>query len=315
MAKRLTDSDKWDDPWFIELPAKYKLMWLMILDKCDHAGIYKVSSKSIKFNLDEDVDFDEVQRYFKDRILMFSQEKWFIPKFIIFQYGALNPSNNIHASVIRRLQGCGLMEEAIEHGLIKASHGDSEGFGKGCPGVGQGFGKGAPGGKAKDKDKDKEKDKEKEQEQETEQETGQETGLGQCDNVTIGYTAECYGLLDAEKDLWEKGCAVFGQELVLTRPRRYVLRHIRGHSSLGSAKFLKACEELARSDFPLKSITYFTDKGEGEAENRVDLWAQGGPPRGMPNGNGGAKWKRGMQDWLQGHPEFREEYEKGIGGP
>jgi hypothetical protein len=28
MAKRFTDSAKWDDPWFAELPSKYKLFYL-----------------------------------------------------------------------------------------------------------------------------------------------------------------------------------------------------------------------------------------------------------------------------------------------
>ena len=40
MAKRFTATEKWDDPFFCNLEAKYKLAWIYLLDKCDNAGIY-----------------------------------------------------------------------------------------------------------------------------------------------------------------------------------------------------------------------------------------------------------------------------------
>jgi hypothetical protein len=85
MAKRLTDSNKWNDNWFTELPADVKLIWLYILDTCDHAGVYKVSYKLIRFNTGTERTETEIIEYLKDRIYI-ADDKWFIPKFITFQY-------------------------------------------------------------------------------------------------------------------------------------------------------------------------------------------------------------------------------------
>ena len=85
MAKRLTDSTKWNDNWFNELPADVKLIWLYILDTCDHAGVYKVSMKSIRFYTGTERTETEIIEYLKDRIYI-ADDKWFIPKFITFQY-------------------------------------------------------------------------------------------------------------------------------------------------------------------------------------------------------------------------------------
>ena len=60
MAKRFTDSTKWDDPFFADLSNDYKLLWIYILDKCDHAGIYKVNKKMAEFCLNTKFDWKEV---------------------------------------------------------------------------------------------------------------------------------------------------------------------------------------------------------------------------------------------------------------
>ena len=132
MAKRYTDNDKWDDPFFTELPNEYKLLWLYILDKCDHAGIYKVNPKNAHFALNTVFDWKEVVKVLDGRITILSQDKWFIPKFLNFQYGALDPANRVHQSVITILE-----KEGAFKGLARPTH------------------------QAKDKDKDKDIDKDK----------------------------------------------------------------------------------------------------------------------------------------------------------
>jgi hypothetical protein len=51
MAKRFSDSEKWEDPFFTNLTNEYKLAWIYLLDKCDHAGFYKVNLKIMNFCL------------------------------------------------------------------------------------------------------------------------------------------------------------------------------------------------------------------------------------------------------------------------
>lgn len=107
MAKRFTAAEKWDDPWFFELSAIQKLFWIFLLDKCDHAGIYRVNKPLMKVYLghgDEGIDTAP----FEGRIVYLTPDKWFIPKFIAFQYGTLSPDNRAHQSVINILKKEGL---------------------------------------------------------------------------------------------------------------------------------------------------------------------------------------------------------------
>ncbi len=107
MAKRFTDNEKWKDIWFMDLPSKYKLFWLYILDECNHAGIWKVNFKVASFHIGEHLEYSEVTRVLKNRINILSDEYWYIEKFIKYQYkcdiSGLNPNNNAHLSVIKLL--------------------------------------------------------------------------------------------------------------------------------------------------------------------------------------------------------------------
>lgn len=101
MAKRLTDTGKWNKPFVRSLQAPYKLLWFYILDECDHAGIWQVDEDVAKIRIGCGVDFNEAQKVFKNHIQIFDDgQKWFIPDFIDFQYGELNPANKVHLSVL-----------------------------------------------------------------------------------------------------------------------------------------------------------------------------------------------------------------------
>src|SRR5690606_35651876 len=89
MAKRLTDSNKWHDAWFMDLPSKYKLFWLYILDNCDHAGIWKVNFKVAAFHIGEHLEPSEVKRILSNRLRIINDEYWMVEKFIEFQYGGI----------------------------------------------------------------------------------------------------------------------------------------------------------------------------------------------------------------------------------
>lgn len=136
MSKRFTDTDKWKKPLIRGLQAPYKLLWLYILDDCDHAGIWQVDIEVASIRIGEQLSNDEAVKNFGDRIIPFDNgEKWFIPNFIEFQYGELNAENRVHASVISQLVKYDLLKKFKD--LISPLQG------------------------AKDKDKDKEKDKDK----------------------------------------------------------------------------------------------------------------------------------------------------------
>lgn len=114
MAKRLTDVNKWDDPWFVDLKHEYRFLWLYILDKCNHAGIWKVNKRMAEFVIGAEVDFEGFLKASKNRVKVYQDgEKWFIRKFLDFQYGQLLETNRVHVSVLSELKKEGLYKDYI----------------------------------------------------------------------------------------------------------------------------------------------------------------------------------------------------------
>jgi hypothetical protein len=101
MAKRFTDTTKWNKPFIRGLQAPYKLLWFYILDDCDHAGIWQVDEDVAKIRIGCEIDFNDAIKIFGNHIQVFDDgQKWFIKDFIDFQYGELNPLNRVHLSII-----------------------------------------------------------------------------------------------------------------------------------------------------------------------------------------------------------------------
>lgn len=139
MAKRFRDTQVWGKVWIHQLPMEMKLFWFYILDNCDHAGIWDVNIGLASYQIGVELDQENILKVFADKINPFKDDKWFIPKFIEYQYGELNPNNRTHLSVINILN---------KHKLYGAN--------KGLVSTLQG---------SKDKDKDKIKLKDKKQDQ------------------------------------------------------------------------------------------------------------------------------------------------------
>jgi hypothetical protein len=111
MAKRLTDTNKWDKTWYFDLKPIYKLFWIFICDKCTHSGIWDVNFKLASFMLGEQINEQEARRLFQGRYEELKNgDKWFIKDFIKFQYGHLNDRNNVHSSVLRELDKEGISD-------------------------------------------------------------------------------------------------------------------------------------------------------------------------------------------------------------
>ena len=104
MAKRFTDSDKWKKGFIRGLPAKFKLLWLYILDDCNHAGIWDTDFEVASIRIGSKISEKEACKVFAEQIKIFDKgNKWFIPKFIDFQYGTLNENSRPHQAVIKLL--------------------------------------------------------------------------------------------------------------------------------------------------------------------------------------------------------------------
>lgn len=105
LAKRFTDTGKWKKPLFRKAPTLYKLLFAYIFDNCDHAGIWQVDIEVAQIELGCILSIDDAIKHSNGKIIPFKNgEKWYIPGFIEFQYGELNPANKAHLSVIQILK-------------------------------------------------------------------------------------------------------------------------------------------------------------------------------------------------------------------
>ncbi len=105
MAKRFTDTAKWRKEFMQSLSTEMKLVWLYLIDECDHAGVWEVEWEVLKIRTGISVSKESVVAAFGDKLEVFDNgKKWFLTDFISFQYGELNPSNRFHKSVIDLLR-------------------------------------------------------------------------------------------------------------------------------------------------------------------------------------------------------------------
>ena len=106
MPLRFITTELFEDAWFMDLPAKYKLFWIYLITRCDHTGIWQVNWKLAQFYTGDNLEPTEVLRLLKTRIVELDGGKyWFIPKFVHFQYkGELNETNKAHYKIIDNIK-------------------------------------------------------------------------------------------------------------------------------------------------------------------------------------------------------------------
>ena len=105
-TKRFTDAEKWKDPFFENLTNDFKLIWLYLLDDCDNAGIWNKSIKRLNFHCSTSITEKELYTIFQKRLQPITEHKWFIPKFMEFQYGIdwINSNNKAVISAYKKLE-------------------------------------------------------------------------------------------------------------------------------------------------------------------------------------------------------------------
>lgn len=110
MAKRFTDTDKWKKEWFSELDPKAKLVWLYILDQCDHSGIWPRNFTLLTQQTSIKVDEQQFLAWFHGKVIKFDFDKFFIPAFFEFQYGSSKDGFKAKHSALANLVKLGLMD-------------------------------------------------------------------------------------------------------------------------------------------------------------------------------------------------------------
>jgi uncharacterized phage protein (TIGR02220 family) len=103
MSKRFTQTDIWDEDWYLDMPKEYKLFWFYLKDQCNHAGIWKPNIRLFNAIIGCKIDLNKALVFFnngKERISVLNSGHWFINDFFVFQYGGtFNPQNRVHKSI------------------------------------------------------------------------------------------------------------------------------------------------------------------------------------------------------------------------
>lgn len=165
MASRFTETEKWNDAWFSGLKPLSKLLFLYLCDQCDVAGFLEINLRKICFDLGIGKQEAEKSLTEVETRLLYSKDKRFVfvLNFLKHQKNQkLNPSNNAHRGIIKRLEDNLLLFdfEDINQFIISPSLAPSEpllrGTGKGNGNIGDNIdsNKGGVGEKEKEKEGD-----------------------------------------------------------------------------------------------------------------------------------------------------------------
>jgi hypothetical protein len=107
MAKRFTDTMKWNEDWYLDLSLSNKLFWIYICDNCNHAGIFKPNKRMFELLLGDNINIETFLKLInkdKLRICVLGNKRWYLTGFIEFQYGKkINPINRVHKSILKVL--------------------------------------------------------------------------------------------------------------------------------------------------------------------------------------------------------------------
>jgi len=104
MPKRFTDSDKWRKSWFRKLTPEQKCFVLYLWDTCDRAGVWEVDFEEAEFYIG--IDINNPEDFLPENFVIIkfdNDKKWFLPKFLNFQYESGLNSNKPAIISVRKL--------------------------------------------------------------------------------------------------------------------------------------------------------------------------------------------------------------------
>lgn len=101
--KRFTETLKWQDPWFRRLSSGAKMLWLYTLDHADHIGLVELDEVFISQDCGMKITTKHITEL-GDRLEKVSGCKYYMPKFIRFQYGTLSETCPAHKKVIQSIK-------------------------------------------------------------------------------------------------------------------------------------------------------------------------------------------------------------------
>lgn len=103
MAKRFTDTNKWNNPWFRKLPSHFKALWLYLLDQCDTVGVIYYDLNLFSYYVGQKLTEEEFFKYFNEKVARIEEDKIWVTGFVSFQYETLSPKNRAHLGIMKKV--------------------------------------------------------------------------------------------------------------------------------------------------------------------------------------------------------------------
>jgi hypothetical protein len=141
MAKKLHDTEIWEQDWFIELRDEYRWFFLYIKDKVDAGGIWRPNKAQFESMIKKKIDlYDFLDAVNKDkqRFVVLKNQRWLLVDYFNFQYGRIIKNSSPHKGAVKAW----VANEAVEHvrgvdniNEINLQEFISKGFQKGSKGL------------------------------------------------------------------------------------------------------------------------------------------------------------------------------------
>lgn len=112
--KRFTETNKWSDPWFRALSGPAKLLWIYLTDHCDQIGLVALNLKFVSQDCGLPIKEKHLAEL-KDRLEAMDGGRYFIPKFIHFQYGELSADCPPHRTILKLVSIHNLTRSGLEY--------------------------------------------------------------------------------------------------------------------------------------------------------------------------------------------------------
>lgn len=107
MVKLIIDKNKFKDPFYINLPVRYKFFWDYLLCECNEMGLIEVDPNKFENALTYKIDINTAKSLLKDKIIDLGKY-WFLRTYINDQYGSLDPVR--HQRIIDAITELKLLE-------------------------------------------------------------------------------------------------------------------------------------------------------------------------------------------------------------
>lgn len=105
--KRFTLTEKWSDPWFRRLSSQAKLVWLYAQDLCDNVGIVQLDLEFLSGDCRVKITESHIAEL-GDKIQKIGATEYFLPFFILTQYGKLTPGCRPHDKILESISDKGI---------------------------------------------------------------------------------------------------------------------------------------------------------------------------------------------------------------